>query len=464
MQQVPSNSKSRADDFDDIFKKLPSLELINPRLSRWDKEDLYGLLHEDLMEFVKRNNIAPYNTLNKTQFEEELEKVFPKYMVYDTYNINHTPTDAIEMGEVDENNKWLFDFLMNKATDYYSKTITQSNPYNSYVYASEIVQQLLLLYQQQNPDGPGDDGEDEDGNGQSGMEKMLSKMMGNKAGNQQLDQAMQKAQKQAQEKIDQAESQGESTGELGCDKELGDLTLGELSEFMDYQEALNHIKLNDRLIDDFVKTTLSLSSTYFSTKYTEFQLEMLEADVLDDLQGLENLHPKLRALNLDQVVTHDRKYHMKFDVYIDISGSMSSSIYSYTETATGKQKSYSIQGLDLAKITAIKLRNLGYVEDVYPFEGHVHDKLTDNHQIALMHTCGGTSIDSVIRNITKTGRPSVVVTDMEDSISIYDDNVYFVGILSAGFESFKNTTAGKKYIESRQCVKYNGDNGFEMVI
>lgn len=460
MQHKPSKSKDLGWNFEDAFK-VSERELVNPKLSRWDKQDLYDMLMEELKEFVHNKNIAPYNNMNNTTFLAEVEKIFPKYMLYDTYNINETPTDAMEIAETDENNQWLFDFLMNKATDYYMKAVTQNSPHNSFVYASEIVQQLLLLYQQQNPEGPTQAGDGEgDGKGKSGMQNMLSKMMGNQQGNDKIDQAMEQAQKNAQNKIEKAEKQGEASGELGCDKSLGDFSLGELSEFMNYQDAIKHIKIDGQLVDSFIKTTLNLSKTYFSTKYKEFQLEMLEADVIDDLQGLENLHPQLRALNLDQVVTHDRYYHMKFDVYFDISGSMNNNIYGYNENASGTKTRYTITGLDMAKITAIKLRNLGYVEDVYPFESQLHPKLEDNHQIALIRCCGGTNIDRVIQNVKKTGRPSVVITDMEDSISIYDENVYFIGILSAGFDYFKNSEAGIKYMDAHQCVKYTGENTF----
>lgn len=446
-------------DFDDVFK-ISERELVKPKLSRWDKQDLYDMLMENLEAFVKEKNIAPYNTMDKNKFLEEVEKIFPKYMLYDTYNINETPTESMEISGIDESNKWLFDFLMNKATDYYMKAVTQNSPHNSFVYSSEIVRQLLLLYQQEKPQGPEGDGEGKDGKGQSGMQRMLSKMMGNNQGNNKLDQAMDQAQKDAQDKIDKAEQQGEQTGELGVSKDLGSFSLGDLAEFMDYQKAIQHIKLDSQLVDNFIKTTLNLSKTYFSTKYKEFQLEMLEADVIDDLQGVENLHPALRIMNLDEVVTHDRLYHMKFDVYFDISGSMGSNLYGYNE----KGGRTSVSGLDMAKITAIKLRNLGYVEDVYPFESRVHPVLQDNHQIALVRCTGGTSIDSVIQNVQKTGRPSVVITDMEDSITIYDSNVYFIGILSANFGYFKQSQAGKKYIEAKQCVQYNNDNRFEVVI
>lgn len=431
-------------------------ELINPKLSRWDKTDLYDLLKNDAYEFVKKQNMAPYNSMNDQQFTEALEKIFPKYMLYDTYNINHTPTENISMGKTDENNQWLFDFLMNKATGYYSKTVTQQNPFNSYIYSSEIVKQLLLLYQQEQPQGPQDnDGEGKDGKGQSGMQKMLSKMQGNQKGNQKLDQAMEQAQKNADDRIKDTEETGNQTGDLGCDKGLGDFSLGEIQEFMNYMEALENIDLPESLISSFVKNTLKLSESYFSNKYTENQVEFLEADVIDDLQNLEYLHPALRAIGLEDVTTHERKYHMKFDLFIDVSGSMGSRIYSTTKP------NESIQGLDLAKITAIKLMNLGHVEDVYPFESTVHKKLTKKGQVALMRCTGGTNINRVIQEVEKTGRPSVVITDMQDYISEYSPNVFFVGILGATFKEFKQSPVGKQYLGNEQCIKYE-NNTFTM--
>jgi len=454
-----TKKSSYNDSFSSAFQ-VSERELVNPKLSYWDKRDLYSLLTEEIEKYVKQNNIPPYCTMDETQLEEAIEKVFPKYMLYDTYNINHTPTKNIEFGQTDESNQWLFDFLMNKATDYYSKTVTQNNPFNSYVYTSEMVKQLFALYQQEKPQGPGDeDGEDEDGEGKSGMQKMLEKMQKSQQGQDKLDKAMQKAQDAADKKIDQTEQTGEGLGDIGCDKSLGDFSLGEISEFMDYTEALKHIKLNENVVQSFIKNTLKLSESYFSSKYTETAVEFLEADVIDDLQAVEFLLPQLRAIGLTEVNTHERKYHMKFDLFIDISGSMSSNMYSMNEKGT----SVSIKGLDLAKITAIKLKNLGHVEDVYPFESSIHKKLTEKSQIALMRCTGGTDITAVVRKVNETGRPSVVITDMEDSIREYSPNVFFVGILDANFNNFKRDAVGKQFLTNHQCIKYK-DSNFELVV
>jgi len=443
--------------WEDAFQ-VSERELVNPKLSRWDKSDLYDLLVvRDLRKHCADKNIQPYAAMSDVDFEAAVEKVFPKYMLYDTYNINHTPTENIKLANTDENNKWLFDFLMNKATGYYSKTVTQQNPFNSYVYSSEIMKQLFDIYQQENPQGPGDgDGEGKDGKGQSGMQKMLSKMQSNSKGNQKLDKAMDQAQQKADERIKDADDTGNATGDLGCDKSMGDFSLGELSEFMNYMEALDNIELPESVVTSFVKNTLKLSEAYFSTKYTESQVELLEADVIDDLSNIEYLFPQLRALGLDNIVTHERKYHMKFDLFVDISGSMSSQIYDVKGNG-------SIAGIDLAKITALKLKNMGHVEDVYPFQSRVEKKLTKKSDIALMKCTGGTDINEVIRTVQKTDRPSVVITDMQDSISIYDPNVFFVGILGATFENFRGQTIGKQYIENRQCIKYDNTNKFVLV-
>lgn len=454
--------ESAADfDMDDIFQ-VAERELINPKLSKWDKQDLHELLMKELKEFVDSAKMQPYCNFQGEEFEQEIEKVFPKYLFYDTFNINHTPTEGIKMGMVDESNKWLFDFLMTKASDYYFKAVTEGSNFNSYVLTTEIAKQLLLLYQQQNPEGPKDDGEGDDGQGKSGIQKMLESMGGNKAGNNKLDQAMEQARKNAEQEIEKNEDTADATGGMEAGKDLGSLSFGEIQEFMDYTEAIKHIKLKSDLINNFVKTTLKLSKTYFSSKYKELEEEILEAEEIDDIQGMENVHPALKRVHLDDIVTHARQYHMKFDVYVDISGSMDSRIYQL-----GNRNS-NISGLDMAKITCLKLKSLGYVEDVYPFEGHVHPPMRDALAIATMNTCGGTSIDSVIRNVRKTGRPSVVITDMQDSIQEYDDNVYFIGILGAGFEQFRDTryggTAGPQYLQNKQCVAYNDDNSFSYVV
>lgn len=458
---------SREDDpfsFDDVFK-VAERELINPKLSRWDKEDLHDLIMRDLKKFVLAANMEPYATAAKQSdvaFENEIEKVFPKYLFYDTFNINYTPTDGIKMGNVDESNKWLFDFIVNKASDYYFKTCTQSSNFNSYVLTSEIAKQLLLLYQQQNPEGPKNDGEGKNGKGKSGIQKMLE---GNGSGSgqqpseKQLQDAMDKARENAEKEMEKGEDAGDTGGGLSAGKDLGQLSFGEINEFLNYQDAIRHIQLKSDLVSSFVKTTLNLSKTYFSSKYKEFEEELLEADEIDDIQGLENLMPQMKRIHLDDIITHARQYHMKFDVYVDISGSMEDKIYKGGRS----YGSSSISGLDMAKITCLKLKQLGYVEDVYPFEGHVHPPMREALQIATMRTCGGTSIDRVIENVGKTGRPSVVITDMQDHISLYSDNVYFIGILGATFSQFRGEDAGKQYINNKQCVAYMNDNTFQLV-
>jgi hypothetical protein len=346
--------------------------------------------------------------------------------------------------------------LINKASDYYFKTVTSTSNFNSYVLTSEIAKQLLLLYKQENPDGPGNCGENGP-SGKSGMQQMLEKMGGNKRGDQQVQDAMDKARENAEKEIEQKENAADTAGGLSAGKDLGSLSFGDIKEFMDYMEAIKHINLKSDLINNFVKTTLKLSKTYFSSKYKEFEEELLEAEEVDDLMGLENLAPQMKKVHLDDIVTHARQYHMKFDVYVDISGSMGSNIYSY------KSNSPSISGLDMAKITCLKLKQLGYVDDVYPFESRLHPVLRDALSIATMHVTGGTDIDEVIRNIQKTGKPSVVITDMEDHISLYNDNVYFIGILGATFEQFKHQPAGQQYVRNRQCVKYDNSNNFQFV-
>lgn len=453
-----SKKKWSFDDWKSTFK-ISERELVNPKLSYWEKSDLYKLILRDLRKYVTDNNMENYINMNDHEFEASIEKIFPKYMLYDTYNINYTPTKDIEFEDTDEQNEWLFKFLMDKSTGYYTKTVTQNNTFNSFIYSSEIIRKLLQMYTQENPEGPGDgDGEDKDGNGQSGMEKMLSKMLGSGSGNQQLDQAMEEAQNKADERINDNKEMGEGTGELGCDKSLGDFSLGEMANFMDYTDALENIAISEQMVSNFVKTTLKLSQSYFSTRYTETQVEVLEADILDDMEGLENLVPGLRALGLEDLVTHERKYHMKFDVYVDCSGSMDTSMIDYSYRSKRSAENKQLLGIDLAKVTALKLRNLGFVDDVYPFEGRVYDKLKTNMDIALMQARGGTNINRVVEHVAKIGKPSVVITDMHDSISVYDSNVYFIGILGAGFENFKQYETGKKYLENKQCVRYDSAN------
>ncbi|UCD07281.1 MAG: hypothetical protein JSW41_05675, partial [Candidatus Aenigmatarchaeota archaeon] len=46
------------------------------------------------------------------------------------------------------------------------------------------------------------------------------------------------------------------------------------------------------------------------------------------------------------------------------------------------------------------------------------------------------------------------ITDLCDSINVYSPDVYFIGVGGARFSNFKNSSVGKQYLKSHQCVKY----------
>ena len=155
-------------------------------------------------------------------------------------------------------------------------------------------------------------------------------------------------------------------------------------------------------------------------------------------------------MNIEDLMTNYRKYNLAFDVFIDNSGSMSSH-YNFD----GK----SMSGFDLCKITALKLHNMNLVKDVYLFND-TYKKVTDMKNIFKLGTHGGTQIDRVVNYVNETGRPAVVLTDMQDTITQYSNKVFFIGILDAHFQ-FQDS--GLKFGTNKQCIKFNKDGKFNKV-
>jgi hypothetical protein len=263
-------------------------------------------------------------------------------------------------------------------------------------------------------------------------------------GMQGMNSAMQQAQQEIQKQIDELEDLNQA---MGKGFEPSNLSFDELEQAMKIWEELKHFPMNNDAVTKFVKTTLKLSESYFSSQYTENEVEVIETDMVDDLQGLENLIEPLDIVHIDDLVTHERKYHMKFDVYIDLSGSMGgSAIY---------RKEANFNKAQLAKMTALKLKLGGHVEEVYAYDTRLHGPFKSITALLRAHLGGGTTTDKCLENILKTGRPGLIITDAQDWVNIYTEKAYFVGISGSNFGGYAQNDTGIRFLDNKQCILHH---------
>ena len=454
----------------DFFEDINSPELIIPEVPLNEKMEMWSLYMDQLKKIAKDGTEEEKNmlqhmygfaatgeveddsddvfedighvktdktktTYNMTipELEEAVKAKVPKHAFYDLYNQFFTPNSEMKIKPAPEELRWMEKLLLN-SNNPYTKAITENIPIYSYIAATEVVKALLTAGYEFN-----------------------EQSMGN-ANNGAIQKVVDKAMSSAQDQMDQMDDVADT---VGAGKMDSDISFKDMASLSEYYNVMKDVPLKDELLRDFIKNTLKLSKSYFSSRYTEVEENIFEVDQLEDLEGLENLLPPLDLIALNDIVTHERVYFNKVNLYIDRSGSMSSYWGYNGRYQSFTDKDGNLEELGMAKLTALKLNAMGEVNEIRCFDGNVKEKPMSVRDTIFLNTGGGTNIDRVIEHVEKMQTPSIILTDMGDSIHEYSPDVYFIGVGSARFSQFLHTDVGKLYLKNHQCVKYDSnDNVF----
>ena len=196
---------------------------------------------------------------------------------------------------------------------------------------------------------------------------------------------------------------------------------------------------------------LDKSVSYFSAKTTTQYEDLLNSDNIAGLEDYFLLHPKLRKICLEDILVKDTKSIGKIDVYIDISGSMSS--------GCGVKDSYGngISRIDFCKAFVAKLIELDMLNDVYLFNNKVKKYKNDVMSVSMIDTSGGTTINNAVSSIERNGVNAIILTDAEDGCNIYSDKAFFIGLKGCNFNYFHEDTL-QQYREAEQIVVFDGES------
>jgi hypothetical protein len=303
-------------------------------------------------------------------------------------------------------------------------------------------------------DAPGDgdqDGDGSDGNGPpaggadagkgngsgkspAGFEKKVDDII--KQSQNKLDQAMKNAEKEIKEIEDL----------LGKDaaKELSDTDSNFLEDFNRLKALLKKVTFNKDNIKTVLMKILNKSQNYFSKNAITVEESIFDADELDELFGLEYLHPIFRNAGIMDIGNEGKLYTGKIDLYLDCSGSMSS---------TANFGGSNIKMSELVKGIAIILYRMNMIDKLYFFDTAIYEiKNINEFTILSFDRSGGTNFDRVVDQALANKRNSVVITDGEDGVNKYAKNVFWIGI---GGTKFSRNDEFKTYRALRQCVTYN---------
>lgn len=272
----------------------------------------------------------------------------------------------------------------------------------------------------QEPGGNQGDSSSNTGSGSTVFEEIVSKIVDS----QEFEDALSNAKKRAFVKISNFENSGMTTKEL--QEVSGNKSLDMIAQMDLIKDQISSINSNLPKIRSVIENILDKSTSYFSSKYKSNDLSIMDSDTIDELDGVEYFHPKLRKTHLDEVITREHKYKGKLNVYIDVSSSMNQ------HCNFGSTK---IPKLLFAKALVIKMMDLDLVDKVIPFGSYLREPFDPPNPvtISLMTAQCGTNINLVIADCEARQENGVVVTDCEDNITAYSDKCFILGTSDARF-------------------------------
>lgn len=331
--------------------------------------------------------------------------------------------------DVDNKNSWWFNTLSN-IDNYMIKMITNGSQVNSKIVSEKLhASTLKSLYEyakyiyettgqmpdlkeelsNQGGDGNGGEGEEESegqskGNGKpnSSIPDKLSDIMNNNNS-----QAMDEAMKEINEMNDIMSSLGVDPGKASSE---------DIENIKSIVRELDGVRINKSDIEKFVKSSIKSFNDSFRGKKEVLEENFFEAE---DIEDFSDFHLLSNECLFDDMSVTNSKYSMKYDIYIDCSGSMGGSV-KYGEGEMSR--------IVLAKILAYKMDKMNLLGDIYGFETHVYKVSNIMNEISAN---GGTHIDSCIKNISLTNRPSIILSDGDDSIKLFDPNAFLFTICSS---------------------------------
>lgn len=391
------------------------------------------------------------------KFQENYKK-FPKHMAKDIFKMYYNPIDKLDFEDRNEKNHTKFKFL-ERANNPVGKIMSEHSNLKSAIYARNILSYFITRMTVMDFVDPQASEDIKNGlNGESdfdndGVDKAMQDMMDSKQGKSMLEDAMQKAQdlcKQMDEAMDGdvQDQMFEAANKPGDEGMAGKLSPDFMRQIASKLESIN---LSMGSLKEKIKKLLDKSVSYFSSNETTEYEDLFNSDNIAGLEDYELLHPRLRKIFAEDLQVKNTKKVGKIDLYIDVSGSMSSNC-----GVTNSNGDY-ISKIDFCKAFAAKLKGMDMLNEIYKFDNRVKKSKNDLISISMIDCGGGTTIDAAIQSIEKNGVNALVITDAEDHCSIYSDKAFFIGVEGARFNHF-NSEVIREYANKAQVVVFNGEN------
>ena len=467
--------KSHYKDDEGLFGKINFYrkpDLIKPYLHYIDESRLDSIvdthmydnasIQDTYQKFIKGTefkkidpNKQPDSNQFATKFKDNYRK-FPKHMAKDIFKMYYNQIDKLKFEERDEKNHTKFKFL-ERANNPVGKIMSEHSNLKSAIYARNVMAYFVARMTIMDYVDPNTSKDVKNAlNGQSdfdneGTDKAMEKMMDGKQAKNMLDQAMQDAQNLCKQMDETMDDEVQDQMFENANKSGDEGTAGKLSpDFLKQITArLENINLSMGSLKEKIKKILDKSVSYFSANETTEYEDLFNSDNVAGLEDYELLHPKLRKIFAEDLQVKNTKKVGKIDLYIDISGSMSSGC------GVSNERGNYISKLDFCKAFAAKLKGMDMLNDLYLFNNRVKKGKTDIISICMIGEDGGTTIDNAVKSIEKNGVNALVITDAEDDCNIYSSKAFFIGVEGSRFNMFHDTVI-KEYSDKNQVIVFDG--------
>jgi hypothetical protein len=464
-------------DFFGFSRSLVRKEVIKPYMNPIDSH----LLHTRVTPKIIDEVVKYAKTKGKEVNTQKLERFLSKHLLSDIFGLYYN--ERLELEKKRDTNKVKYKIVEN-INDYLSKIITNNSAISSYVFTEEIgtylgkvftteltEQQQDQLNQELDNTNGGEEGEEGEGQGEgegpgkhsndkrptgsggSGSSKGPATEKIIEHGLEKTKQEFEKHLKKAQDKLKDLSNNTDLIDNPKNKDTVNHQMIEDVKNATDnmpkIKSEVEMLSVNKRQLEKAVEKILDKSTGHFSSKYKSIDEDLLNSEDGMDIDGLEFIHPIFQRTLIPELTTSERLYYGKFDLYIDHSGSMSSSCRLNTSHGA-------VSRTLLAKAIALRMKRMGILNDLYLFDSDITQLKNTELNIMLIGSGGGTHIERVLEHVRKTGRNSVVLTDGDDYINTYLHNAYFVGVSVGTFHNFVSE-GGKKYLEYKQCCIFDGN-------
>lgn len=468
--EIESHYKTKEGLFGKMnFYKKP--DLIKPHLHYLDENRIESIMNahvqnkEEIKEsFIKFSKSKEFKgipddkkpDLNKfyTEVSDIYRSKFPKHLSKDIFKMFYNKIERLDFDERTEKNHSKYKFLEH-SNNPVGKIMSENSQLKSAIFMKNIVgyyltQLAMLKFQDADAAKEMTDSLQEGSEfGNDKADDIMQKMLKGKLSKDMLDEAINNAQQTCKTLDDAMSEEQQDQMFEACDEGSSEASKLDGSFIENISRQIQSIRLSLGSLKDKIKKLMDKSASYFSAREETVYEDLFNSDNLGGLDDFVLLHPKLRKLMAEDIMIKETKKVGKIDVYIDVSGSMSSSC------GIANSDGNFVSKLDFCKSFIFKLKEMDMLNELYTFQNVVRNIKSDLVTIAMINDSGGTDIDKAVRKIVDNGVNAIVITDAEDHCTIYTDKAFFIGVNGCRFDSFQDETI-KMYSEQNQVIMFDG--------